>query len=191
MEMALYLGFIALMGLLRLVELAVSKRNWKRHRERARQLPEPIFRWMVLLHGGFFLLVPLELLWRRPAFGGWLSILAVTLTLSALLLRCWTLKTIGKAWNVRIVYGRDYPIVSSGPYRFIRHPNYLVVILELLWIPLIYHLYFSALLLTLANALVLRARIAEEERVLFENPAWVAGMAHKSRFLPSFRTPRR
>ncbi len=184
--MIFYLGFLALIAILRLLELRISKRNWERHRLRARRLEEPLFFWMVLLHSSLFVLLPIELFVRRPGFGGWISGLAVVGTAFALVLRGWTLKTIGRSWNVRVIGGKDYPIVSHGPYRFIRHPNYLVVMMELAFIPLVYHLYWSTVILSVLNILVLRRRILDEEKVLFENPEWVARMSKKPRFFPGF-----
>ncbi len=180
----LYFGFLALLALLRLSELRVSARNWASHRDRAELLPERLFPGMVALHLAFFVLVPLELLWLRPVFGGPISWIAVSLTAAALCLRFWTIASMGRSWNVRVVYGDGYPIVDTGPYRWIRHPNYLAVVLELAFIPLIFKLYISAVTLTLANALILRFRIANEEAVLFRNPAWRERMAHKPRFFP-------
>ena len=182
--MAFYLGFLGLLGLLRLWELRRSKANWRHHQEKAQMPAERLFPWMVALHSSFFVLLPLELFWTKPQFGGFLSFAALVMTLLAFILRFWTLHTMGRSWNVRVVGGQDYPIVSDGPYRFIRHPNYLVVMLELLFIPLIYKLTFSAALLTLGNLIVLSIRIPTEERMLYQNEAWVRQMAHKPRFLP-------
>ena len=187
--MWIYLVFLAAIGLLRIVELRVSRRNWQHHQGKAAKLEEPLFRWMVLLHSSFFVLIPLELWLRQPSFGGPLSWVACSLVALTLLLRTWTLRTMGRSWNVEVVHGPDYPIITHGPYRYIRHPNYLVVILELVFIPLIYHLYASAALLTLANAMVLRVRIRNEEAVLFQNPNWVEKMSGKPRFVPGLPAP--
>ena len=179
-----FLAFLAVIGLLRVVELVISKKNWRRHQDKASLLEEPLFRWMVLLHASFFVLIPAELFISGGSFGSVVSIIGMVMTGLALLLRFWTLRTIGSSWNVRVVYAEDYPIVHNGPYRFIRHPNYLVVILELAFIPLIYELYISAILLSLLNAMVLNRRISNEEAVLFKNPQWVVHMADKPRFFP-------
>jgi len=179
-----FLLFLAAMAALRLGELWLAKRNLRSHDGRARPEPEPLYAWMVALHASFFILVPLELLLRRPDFGGWLSWTAIPATALALSLRFWTLRTLGRSWHVRVVHGDDYPIVDGGPYRWIRHPNYVVVALELAFIPLIHGLYWSALALSAANAAVLRRRIALEEAILSRNPEWRARMAPKPRFLP-------
>ncbi|MDJ0840093.1 MAG: isoprenylcysteine carboxylmethyltransferase family protein [Acidobacteriota bacterium] len=182
--MIVYLVFLGLLACLRIWELRRSKANWRIHRDKADMLAERLFPWMVALHGSFFVLLPLELFWRRPQFGGPLSYAALSIILIAFILRFWTLHTMGRSWNVRVVGGQDYPIVSNGPYRYIRHPNYLVVVLELLFIPLIFKLYFSAAILTLGNLVVLSIRIRNEERILRQNPEWVRTMGGKPRFLP-------
>jgi len=180
----LYLVFLGSLAGLRIWELARSKRSWATHRDYATMPSERLFPWMVALHSSFFVLLPLELLLRRPEWGGPVSWTAMIVTALALALRFWTLATLGRSWNVRIISGRDYPIVSSGPYRYIRHPNYVVVFIELLAIPMIYHLTISAMILTLGNLAVLSIRIRNEEAVLRENPAWLAEMADKPRFIP-------
>jgi len=85
---------------------------------------------------------------------------------------------------VRAVVPSDLPVVDRGPYRFIRHPNYVALGLEFLGLPLIGGAYLSAAGLGLANALLLRRRIADEEALLMAIPAYRLRMAHKPRFLP-------
>lgn len=182
--MTTFLGLLGLLALQRLAELWVSARNWKQHQQNATRPKEAIFPWMVFLHTNVFVLLPVEFLFRDGNFQGPLSILALATFIGAQGLRLWTLRTIGRSWNVRVVGATDYPIVTHGPYRWIRHPNYAVVILELVSLPLIWHLYFSCAVLTIGNALILRHRITNEEAMLAQNPAWVEKMAHKPRFIP-------
>lgn len=184
MKAMAYFVFLGILAVWRLMELVLSKRNAAFHQGQFKIQPEPAFKWMVALHTSMYFLLPLEWLWRRPEIGGWLTWFAAGMTLLAIILRIWTLWHIGKSWNVRIIGGKGYPICSAGPYAFLRHPNYLVVILELCFIPLIAHLWISALILSLGNGLVLFFRIREEEALLMENPAWVEAMKHKPRFLP-------
>ena len=99
-------------------------------------------------------------------------------------LRIWTLATIGRSWNVRVVVPEDIRIATTGPYRFIRHPNYLVVILEIAALPLFHGAWMSAIFLTLLNAFVLLHRIRTEEAALAQIPAWVDAMRDRARLLP-------
>ena len=172
------------LALLRFAELVVSWRNWRFHHRHAKCHKEFLFPFMVLVHLCFFGLLPFEHHVYRPAIDGRLTVVATVVCLLALLLRAWTLRSMGKSWNVRIVYGETYPIVTNGPFRWIRHPNYLAVILELGFFPLIFGLYRSALILTCLNAVVLFFRIREEERLLEQNPEWQRTMGEKPRFLP-------
>jgi methyltransferase len=91
---------------------------------------------------------------------------------------------LGRLWNVRLVQRPDQPVIASGPYRFVRHPNYLAVVLELAAVPLALGAYGTALLAGAANALVLWRRIAAEERYLFSVPGYAAAFAAKKRLIP-------
>lgn len=186
MKASAFLVFLGMVAAIRIGELWVSRKNAQRFEGTFEPQPEPLFKWMVVVHSLMYILLPLELWLRKPDIGGWLTLTATLATFVAFLLRFWTLRHIGKSWNVRILGGETYPICSEGPYQWVRHPNYLVVMLEIFWIPLIAHLWMSCLLLTVLNGFVLSVRIQSEERVLFQNPEWVAKMAPKPRFLPRF-----
>ena len=99
-------------------------------------------------------------------------------------LRVWTLRTIGRAWNVRVVVPDEAQVVSSGPYAWIRHPNYLVVILEVAALPLLHTAWVSALGLSLLNGVVLWRRIHTEERALGQLAGWREAMAQRARLIP-------
>src|SRR5579875_412867 len=99
-------------------------------------------------------------------------------------LRLWAIHALGTAWNVR---GRVYEgmrVVDTGPYRYVRHPNYAAVALEMFALPLAGGAAVSAAVLTVANALVLLPRIREEEKLLAAIPGYKERMAGKPRFLP-------
>lgn len=180
-----FLALLALVGAARIAELFVSRRHSRAARGRG-EAPraEPIFALMVALHTVPFWLAPLEVvLFERP-FVPWLATSSVVLLVLAGGLRVWTLRTLGASWNVRIV--RPKQVVTAGPYRFIRHPNYLVVIVELLALPLFHTAVFTAALVTALNAFVLSRRIPAEERVLFEVEGYAEAMGDKPRFLPRF-----
>ena len=97
--------------------------------------------------------------------------------------RIWVWRSLGEQWNVQIVTSAR-PIVDSGPYRYVRHPNYTIVIVEMFALPLVHSAYVTALVCSVANALVLRERIRREETVLFARPEYMTKMAAKPRFLP-------
>ena len=80
-------------------------------------------------------------------------------------------------------------VVDTGPYRWIRHPNYVAVFLELLALPLVHTAWITAIAGTIAHVFVLRARIDAEDRVLLANPDYAAAMGAKPRFVPTRLTP--
>lgn len=170
-------------GLMRLVELGVSVR---RMRERPGDVvDEPrLFPFMALLHAGLVLLPIAEVLWLdRPFRVGWAATAGAVLVL-ATALRVWTLRTIGWAWNVRVVQPPEDAVVTSGPYRYIRHPNYVCVIAEIAALPLLHGAWCSALALSVWNAGVLFVRIRTEEDMLMKIPAWRQAFADRARLIP-------
>jgi len=80
--------------------------------------------------------------------------------------RLWVLATLGPRWTTRIVILPDAPMVTSGPYRYLSHPNYAIVVAEIAVLPLALHLYLLAAVFTVLNALVLGIRICAEARAL-------------------------
>ena len=181
MIFGLFVSLLALTGGMRLVELAVSVRRMRARPQDV--VAEPaLFPAMAALHTALIGLPIAEVvLTDRPALplvtGAALAVLGV-----ATALRVWTLHTLGAAWNVRVL--PPEAVVTDGPYAWIRHPNYLVVILEIAALPLVHGAWISAVVLSIANAAVLAVRIPTEERALAALPAWRAAMAHKPRFLP-------
>ena len=170
-------------GLMRLAELAVSVRRIRARPTAA--VSEPwLFPLMALLHTGLVVapLAEVVLLGRaaHPALFGAASAVLVLATV----LRVWTLRTIGRSWNVRVVVPASDAIAATGPYRWIRHPNYLVVILEIAALPLLHGAWLAAVGLSALNAFVLFHRIRTEEAALAQVPAWVAVMGDKKRLVP-------
>lgn len=178
-----FLVLLALTGLMRLVEMGVSAARMARRREAV--VSEPwLFPLMAVLHTGLVFLPALEVWWLGVPFRPWLAIAAGAVLVAATGLRVWTLYTIGGAWNVRVVVPDDIRIATTGPYRFIRHPNYLVVILEIAALPMLHGAWLSAIGLTLLNAFVLLHRIRTEEAALSAIPAWREAMADRARLVP-------
>lgn len=183
MIFAVFVLALATTGLMRLGEVAVSVR---RMRERPDDVvAEPwLFPWMVVLHIGLVFAPLAEVVWLERPVLPLLTGFAVVLLVLATGLRIWTLSTIGYAWNVRVVEPPADRIATGGPYAWIRHPNYLVVILEILALPLLHTAWIAALGLSTLNAVVLYQRIRTEEAVLARNPAWRAAFDGRARLLP-------
>jgi methyltransferase len=167
----------------RIIELVHARSLTSRAATRgAAPAPEPVFRIMVLLHVLPFVLCPLEVWWFDRPFVPALFWTCAVLLLLILPIRVWTLRTLGARWNVRIV--EPDRIVVAGPYQYIRHPNYAVVIAELLLIPLAHGTWLTWLVVASLNAWVLSKRIPAEERVLFGIDGYREQMGHKKRFIP-------
>lgn len=185
-----YALVLAAFGLQRLVELTYSSRNEARIRRADPDAPRAgasTFRWMAAANVALFTLPVMEVLARRPrvprllAVTGWLG------SLGAVALRVSVLLTLRDQWNVRAVVPSTIRVVDSGPYRYVRHPNYLAVAIEFASLPLLGGAYASAAVLSLANALLLWRRIADEERLLDRVPGYRQRMGGKPRFLPRLR----
>jgi methyltransferase len=152
---------LALVTLQRLFELWLSNRNTRRllaqgaHEVGARHYP-----FIVLVHAMW-----LAALWwvarDRPVDGFWLAIY-VLLQVA----RIWVLATLGPRWTTRIIVLPSETLVRRGPYRFVNHPNYIVVAGEIAVLPLVFGFWDLALVFTLLNAAVLSIRIQEENRAL-------------------------
>ncbi len=80
--------------------------------------------------------------------------------------RVWVIATLGDRWTTRIIVKPGAPLVRTGPYRFLRHPNYLIVTLEIAVLPMVFGLWRIALVFSLLNAVILAVRIRAENRAL-------------------------
>jgi methyltransferase len=166
----LYLILILLTGGERLAELVVSTRNAKWAFARGGvESGRSHFPWMVVLHFGLLLgaLAEVFLLHRHfiPALG-W-PMLAIALLCQAG--RWWIIGTLGSQWNTRVIVVPGLGRVTRGPYRFawLRHPNYIVVAIEGIALPLVYTAWITALAFTVLNAILLLGfRIPTENRAL-------------------------
>ncbi len=164
----------------RLEELRLSAR---RQRGVAGEVAAP--RWfpaMVLTHAALFIVPSVEarLCQRRPRHrAAWLAAL-----LGATALRRWCIASLGEAWNVRALVPDPLPVSERGPYRYVRHPNYLAVAVEFLALPMAGGAWASAVGLSLANLVVLVPRIRAEERLLARDPGYRERFSGRARFIP-------
>jgi len=110
---------------------------------------------------------------------GWLAML-----LGVQPLRAWVLATLGERWNARGSVAANTEVATGGPYAYVRHPNYLVVGIELLALPMAFGLRRLAAGLLLANAVLVAIRIRDAERLLRALPGWTEHFARKKRFIP-------
>ncbi len=182
---AAFLGLLACVAIERLVELQVSRRHQRSLVGLgARKLADPQYRWMVLLHAGVLIGAALEVTLLHRPFIPLLACAALLAFSLATVLRWWVIRTLGAHWNTEVVDSASLGVVSDGPFRWIRHPNYLGVFVEVIALPLIHTAWITAAVATAGNACVLRNRLRIEERVLEAAPAYRAEMSGKPRFLP-------
>jgi methyltransferase len=182
-----YALVLAGFGLQRLAELAYSSRNEARIRRAAPDAPRAAassFRWMAAANVALFTLPLIEVVARRPRVPRFVAVTSWLGSLGAVALRLSVLLVLRDQWNVRAVVPSTLRVVDTGPYRYVRHPNYAAVALEFACLPLIGGAYVSAVVLSLANAFVLSRRILDEERLLERVPGYQERMGGKPRFLP-------
>jgi len=172
----------------RLGELVLSRRNQARMKAGAFSERESVLgiRVMMAMHIGWYLCTLVEVLASPSELPMWIAQGALGLFVAAQLLRLWALRTLGDFWNISVITTdeRAPRFIADGPYRFIRHPNYLVVIIEIATLPLLGGAVWTSLVFSTLNALVLRRRISLEESHLFRIPGYREVMGRKGRFLP-------
>lgn len=163
---ALLLAFLGFLVLQRMAELMLAGRNARLLRARgARESGASHYKWLVILHTLFPIALATEVmvLGARP---GLLAPLWLSAWLAAQLLRYAAIRALGEYWNTRILVVPGAPLVRRGIYRWLRHPNYVAVVLELLAAPLMFGAWRTALLFSLTNLVLLRIRIRCEEQAL-------------------------
>lgn len=159
--MTLTLFILAFVTLERLAELWLAQRNTAALMAKgAFEVAPRHYALIVVLHG-LWIVGLWWFGWNKPLNLGWL---ALFLVLQAL--RIWVLATLGERWTTRIIILPNANLVSSGPYRYLNHPNYAVVIGEIAVLPLALGLPVYALIFSVANAALLTLRIREESAAL-------------------------
>jgi methyltransferase len=156
---------IAAVAVERVVELVVSRRNleWSKANG-GKEFGAGHYPVMVALHTGLLAGALLEARHRR--FRPWLGRPMLALVLAAQALRWWCITTLGRQWNTRVVVIPGAARVTGGPYRVLPHPNYVAVVTEGVALPLVGSAWLTALVFTVANAVLLRTRIRMENDAL-------------------------
>lgn len=168
MSVALYAVVVVLVAVERLVELVVSKRNlaWAMARGGV-ETGRRHFPVMVALHTGLLVACLVEVVALDRPFVPWLGWTMLVVLLLTEATRAWVIATLGRQWNTRVVVVPGMRRVTRGPYRFLRHPNYVIVAAEGVALPMIHTAWVTALVFTVLNAaLLLLWRIPAEERAL-------------------------
>lgn len=162
-----YLAMLALVAAERMAELFISRRHAAGVLAHGGlESGQAHYRAMVIVHAAFLAACAAESLIVARVIPAALSSGALMVAAGAQMLRYWAIWTLGECWNTRIIVMPGAPPVTGGPYRFIRHPNYLAVMLEVAALPLIRANWYTAIGFSIANAIVLAVRIPAEERAL-------------------------
>jgi len=184
----LYTLLVALVAVGRVVELRIAARNRRALLARGGVEVAPgHYRWMVLQHTAFLVCCPLEAWLLGRPFLPALGIPMLLLVVLATGLRYWVITTLDGRWTTRIVVLPGSSPVTGGPYKFLRHPNYLAVITEILALPLVHTAWIAAIVFSVFNALILRVRIRAEEEALSRMSDYDTVFANRSRLMPGGR----
>lgn len=164
----LFLIVIMLVLIQRVTELFIAKRNEKKLRAQgAYEVGAAHYPYMLALHCGFFISLITEVLWLGTSPSRYILVLGGFFVVVQML-RVWCLASLGSFWNTKIIILPSAQVVKKGPYQFLRHPNYMIVCLEIVLLPLMFSAYITAVIFTLLNVAMLRVRIPVEERALIE-----------------------
>ena len=184
-----YLLMLALVAGERVFELSLSSRNARRAFARGGiESGHAHYRVMVVVHAAFLVSCAAESLLYRRAVAPALSIGVLAAAILAQLLRYAAVASLGERWNTRIIATPCEPPITHGLYRWVRHPNYVAVAIEIAALPLIRAAWFTAILFSIANALLLAVRIPAEERAL--GSGYKAAFGGRPRFVPGLRPMR-
>lgn len=155
----------------RLIELRLSKSNERRLRSRgAVEHGRGHYPFMVALHSLWLASMLLEGLLRGPGPPSWWFVpFAVFLAVQPL--RYWAILSLGDRWNTKIFVVPSERLVRRGPYRYLAHPNYVVVVVEILCLPLVFGAWTTALVFTVLNSALLFVRVRSEGRAISDSLA--------------------
>jgi methyltransferase len=144
------------------IELMIARRNAERLIDAgAVEHGAGHYPYLIVLHASWLAALVLTVPEDQPVAMGWLAVFGA---LTAL--RVWTMASLGRFWTTRILTLAGAPLVARGPYRFIRHPNYVVVAGEIAVVPMIFGAWWLAIIFSIANAMILRERIRVEDQAL-------------------------
>ena len=165
----LYTIFIALTGIERLIEVRVSNRNaaWS-FEQGGIERGKGHYPFMVVLHTGFLIGAVAEVWLMDRSFSFIPGTIWFAIAVACQGLRWWCINSLGQRWNTRVILVPNLPRIKTGPYKYLSHPNYVIVALEGLALPLIHNAYWTAGIFCILNAGLMWVRIRCEEAALQE-----------------------
>jgi methyltransferase len=178
-----YLAILAALALERVFHLALAARNARRALAAgAVEHGRSHYPAMAAFHALFLISAAAEAVVLKRPFPGALGWIALCGALGAQVLRYWSVASLGSRWNTRIIVFPGMEPVVRGPYRFMRHPNYLAVIVEIACVPLIHGCWLTAIVFSTGNAALLRVRILTEEAAM--GPRYALKFDGRPRLVP-------
>ena len=184
----IFYGVLFALVLQRLLEMRRSRRNTERIKAAGGyEHAAEHYKWMILLHATWFLCMVAEVAVLNAEMIPWLAVVAGIGVVAGQLLRLAAIRTLGERWTTRIMIVPNAPVISDGLYRYIRHPNYLGVILEIACVPLMHGAYRTAALFSVLNGALLWVRIKAEEEALSAENNYAASLGDRGRFVPKGR----
>ena len=166
--MTLFICVVGFIIIQRIVELLVARNNEKWIKSKGGyEVGANHYPYMVAIHIGFFISLIIEfMVFAQTVSRFWVLLFALFISLQ--IMRAWVIASLGRFWNTKILVLPGAHVVKKGPFHFIRHPNYVVVTSEIIVIPLMFEAYFTAIVFTLLNLIILSVRIPKEEAALRE-----------------------
>jgi len=163
----MYYLLVLVVGIERLAELVVAKRNaeWS-FAQGGKEFGRPHYKVMVALHTALLLGCVVEPWALHRPFIPWIGWPMVAILVLSQGLRWWCITSLGRRWNTRVIVLPHAPLVQRGPYRLMHHPNYVAVVAEGFALPMVHTAWLTALIFTVANAILLNVRIRVENSVL-------------------------
>lgn len=164
-----YLWWIFIfIALERIVELIIAKRNEKWMLERGGvEWGREHYKWFIIVHLLFFLSILTEVSLRDNS-GFVMNNYVFALFLLTQAARVWCIQSLGPFWNTKIIILPDRSLISRGPYKYVKHPNYIIVGIELFIIPILFGAYFTAILFPILHISLMTVRIPIENKALSE-----------------------
>jgi methyltransferase len=176
--------FFTLLIIQRVGELLIARRNEKWMKASgAIEVGKEHYPIMVFMHSAFLTLLLIEVtVLKKELSPVWPVVLGFFLLTQ--IIRIWSLASLGKYWNTKIIVLPNTTIVKKGPYKYLRHPNYTIVVLEILLIPLLFQAYCTAAIFSILNVWMLSVRIPLEEKALMTETNYSEQFEALSRFSP-------
>ncbi|KQL42389.1 hypothetical protein AN960_02900 [Bacillus sp. FJAT-25509] len=153
----------------RVIELGIAKKNEKKLKMRgALEFGQEHYKFFIILHSMFFISILIENYFIQYIEIGFLTFLLIVFVILQLA-RVWVISTLGERWNTKIIILPNEKLVKRGLYKYIKHPNYIIVTIELLVIPIMFHAYITTVIFSVCNLILLKVRIREENKALLQS----------------------